>query len=348
MNTDKKIQHFVPKFYLRNFSYNMNGNQIGIFNTKSSFFLKDGKLKTQASKNFFYGHDGKIEERLSKLEGYLAIGIKKMLDSILLPRPNSREHLDLLSFVALMHLRNPSIIEYAKTSRKELQKKTKELYPKYDFKDLIPELNHESAVKLTLSNINVGIKNCQDLNYKFLINCSDKPFITSDNPIIKYNKFLEEKKWIHGKTGYGNIGLQIIIPLNPRIGIIFYDSLVYKVGFKKRNYVIIDQEKDVDQLNILQFLNCSDMIYFNEEAHKNYLYRLFYRSKNYKKANKIITKVYKSKWRDGNYIGLSITDCEIKLNIKGIKKSSRAAGIRLTKSIAQLRTLPSEIYSKEH
>ena len=67
MNSDKKNQHFVPKFYLRNFSFQNNGNELGIFNTKTEFYFKNAPIKAQGSKTFFYGHDGIIEERLSKL-----------------------------------------------------------------------------------------------------------------------------------------------------------------------------------------------------------------------------------------------------------------------------------------
>ncbi|WP_394261826.1 DUF4238 domain-containing protein [Moraxella boevrei] len=53
MITDKKNQHYVPKFYLRNFSYNNNGKQIGLFNLKSEKFFVNVPLKNEASKNFF-------------------------------------------------------------------------------------------------------------------------------------------------------------------------------------------------------------------------------------------------------------------------------------------------------
>ncbi|WP_432416443.1 DUF4238 domain-containing protein [Pseudalgibacter alginicilyticus] len=35
-NTEKANQHYVPKFYLRYFSYLGNQNQISVFNTKSN------------------------------------------------------------------------------------------------------------------------------------------------------------------------------------------------------------------------------------------------------------------------------------------------------------------------
>lgn len=53
MPTDKKNQHYIPKFYLRNFSYDGNKNQIGVFNIFNNIYVQQAKLKTQGSKNFF-------------------------------------------------------------------------------------------------------------------------------------------------------------------------------------------------------------------------------------------------------------------------------------------------------
>ena len=38
MVTDKKNQHYVPKFYLRNFSFEDNKKQIGLFNLENEFY----------------------------------------------------------------------------------------------------------------------------------------------------------------------------------------------------------------------------------------------------------------------------------------------------------------------
>lgn len=350
MSQTKKNQHFVPKFYLRNFSSHLNGKEIGVYNTRTEFCFDNAPLKSQGSRSFFYGHDGQIEEGLSEIETQLAPNIKKIINTCTIPPIGTKEHIDLLSFVILMHLRNPVLIDYAKLSRDQLRKTANELHPGYDFKDIIPDLDHELAVKLSLSHILDGIKYIEDLHYKLLINKTIIPFITSDYPIIKYNKFLEEKRWIHGKTGYGNVGLQLILPLNPEICIIFYDQIVYKVGFKKRHYLIIDRESDVDQLNILQFLNSSETIYFNNNINKSYLYKLHYKSSKYRKANQTKIKIYKGYKKDGSYgkfIGIKNTECEIGLQIKGMKKSSRAAGVKFHSSIAQLRPIPLAIFSKK-
>lgn len=58
----KKNQHFIPQFYLRNFSYYSNGKEIGIYVPTINFFKNDVAIKHQGSKNFFYGKDEIIED----------------------------------------------------------------------------------------------------------------------------------------------------------------------------------------------------------------------------------------------------------------------------------------------
>ena len=78
--TEKKNQHYLPKFYLRNFSYYNNEKQIGLYNIFNSFFIHQAKLKTQGSKNFYYGKDGIIENFLSEHEGRFAKIVKEIID----------------------------------------------------------------------------------------------------------------------------------------------------------------------------------------------------------------------------------------------------------------------------
>jgi len=122
MITEKKNQHFIPKFYLRNFSCNNNGKQIGVFNVDNEIYVKSAKLKTQGSKNFFYGYDGLIENRLADIEGELAPIIKSIIDTKTLPQRDSKEHFFLLGFVILTNLRNPVKIEYMKNSMIEMKR----------------------------------------------------------------------------------------------------------------------------------------------------------------------------------------------------------------------------------
>lgn len=351
MNTEKKNQHYIPKFYLRNFSINGKGKQIGIFNVHNDFFFPMAPLKTQGSKNFFYGYDGVVEDRLSNIEGFLSSVIRGILTNKILPQKNSTEYIDLLAFVGLTHLRNPVIIENIKNSTAIMKERILEIDSKSDVENIIPLVSHDEAIDVAISNLRLIIENIRDLNVKLLINKSRVPFITSDFPIVRYNQFLEERKWMHGKTGFGNTGLQIYIPLDNEIALFFYDSEVYKVGFNKWNYFEITNVSDINQLNTLQILYCLDTVFFNEFTSEFYIRTLFENSKKFKRANKqksSVHKFYKTEGETSQLVIIGTTNSDIKLKIAGINKNSRANGIKLHPSIAQLRKGPSEIWKKRH
>ncbi|ADB42936.1 DUF4238 domain-containing protein [Spirosoma linguale] len=120
--TEKEDQHYVPKFYLRNFSVNNNKKQIGVFNVKTNGYVPLAKLKTQACKSFFYGVDGKVEDNLSILENLTAPIISKMINSEKVCNYDTEEYMILLTFAILMQLRNPIMANVVDESYERLTK----------------------------------------------------------------------------------------------------------------------------------------------------------------------------------------------------------------------------------
>jgi len=345
MVTEKKNQHFIPKFYLRNFSYQGNQNQIGLHNYDSGFTHQTAKLKTQGSRNFFYGKDGKIEDILSDIEGQLATTIKQIILDEKPPIKGSQNHHILLYFIALTHLRNPISINHILGSREQLKKQLKLIYPDTDTNHLVPPISHDEAISLTLSGIPSVIETMLDLSFKVLKNQTSNPFITSDFPIIKYNQFLELKKWNYSKTGYGVIGLQIFIPLNNELCIVFFDPAIYKVGNKKDHKVIISDKKDIDVLNTLQFTNCLENVYFSDKASIDYIKELKNKSEKFGRANFIESRrsilFEEGKVPDTeNLIIMGTTENEINLKVEWIKIHSIGKKKQLSNSVAQLRDWP--------
>lgn len=356
MNTNKKNQHYIPKFYLRNFSYNNNKKQIGLFNLSTNFFFQAATLKDNGSKNFFYGADGIIEEYLSKAENNFANIIRDIIANRALPEKYSKEHIDLLYFVALTDFRNPSRVENIKQQRKEVEKRILELQEDTDLQKICPERTHEEIVALSLLNTSKVMKMILDLDYKLLINKTSMPFITSDFPVVKYNQFLEKKRWRYGKTGYSSIGLQIFIPLDSKLTILLYDDTIYRVGVKKNNTMNITNINDVDKLNTLQFINCIDSVFFDEKANEIYIKRIHKSSKKYQRANivksessflveneKDIIALSKGK---RNFIYTYKTDCDMNLDIDGLKMLYPINKVKLNEFVVQQRPWAEKVCQK--
>lgn len=345
MHTNKKNQHYIPKFYLRNFSVYRNGKQLGIFNTDSNFFHNKAPLKSQGSKNFFYGYDGKIEDALSEIESLFATILNEIIRTKCLPIKQSNGHKVLLMFIVLTDLRNPISIETIQNSSAQIKKILFELSPDSELAKSIPEIPHLSAVEIALSTFEGIVNITNDLEYKLIINTTETPFISSDFPIVKYNQYLEAVKWPHGREGYSTAGLQIFIPISPQLAIIFFDSNVYKVGNKKDQNLSIENKNDIDSLNTLQIVNCNKILFFDEHISETYIKRLNILAQKHKKANRLKANAHYLQTEENidpqkkNLIKVSSTNCEINLQLQNIKFLS---GIRKKK-------LPTTVtYTREH
>jgi hypothetical protein len=79
--TEKKKQHFVPRFYLKNFSLNAEGKKISLFNFAASKYVSCTNLYDQAYKNYFFGEDRirLLVKQSSRLRRQTKVDIDKYL-----------------------------------------------------------------------------------------------------------------------------------------------------------------------------------------------------------------------------------------------------------------------------
>jgi len=339
----KERQHFVPKFYLRNFSYKANGHQIGVFNTRSSFFIQTAKLKTQAYKPFFYGKDGVVEEYLSEIESSVGPIINSIIQNPKTFFPNKEQYTLLLYFIVLMSGRNPvasdNIIENDAQIKQAFSDMSNGRY-RIDEE----RITREESIKIALGNLDFYTTICSDLKIKFLINKCSIPFITGDNPVVKYNQFFENQNWPLSYGGYGTVGIKFLFPISPIITLIIYDGTFYKVGDKKKMFLEIDMLEEINQLNLLQFLNCSSIIFFNELCNNKSIEELFTKSKKYEKANQPKTNIapfyfnYNGASKTDSIIVQNDTDCKINLKLRNVTQTKKAKSYKLNQSAAQLRS----------
>jgi hypothetical protein len=316
------------------------------FNIRNKLFIPRAKLKTQGYRKHFYGKDGKIEDALSNIETEMTVLIANIIDTEELPKRNSDEHSKLLTFVLLSQQRNPV---HAATFNQSTDKLIKLVYGKSEeFKDIIDnfEFGFENASVLGLANLAQLIMVGSDLSLKLLINQTDTPFITSDNPVVKYNMVLEKKGALGGITGIGCIGLQIFLPLSPNHLMLFYDRDCYTVGSPEKKVFVISDKKAVDDINLLHFLNCEESIYFNDEVDESYARLLHSRSASFERANQVLVTEHGvlDKWGkfrpNESIIHTRTTDCKTNLSIPFIKLSSKAKKYEIGTKGGHIRPLP--------
>lgn len=339
--TKKKNQHYVPQFYLKNFSINNNRKSIGVFHQEKELFIRSSSIKHQGSKDFYYGKDGLIEEGLSQIESLLAPKLKDIIKTGVLPKKESDEHIALLIHIILTDLRNPTRINQTKNSFVKLKNEIKKFSPEANNVEFLDNIPHEFSVQLSINNYRKILPLCFDLEYKILKSSHDSFFITSDFPVIRYNQLFENLRPQDSNQGYGNLGLQIFFPISPNYCIIFYDSMIYKVGAKKEKTILLDKD-DIDQINLLHFLNSKSNIYFNEAISESYLKSLLLLSKKFDLANQTTLSSYEVLKNDQvqeneQIIFLGSTDLRSKLKLKKVKFLRKVSNLNVGNKVVVLR-----------
>lgn len=272
---ETKNQHYVPQFYLRYFS--VDEKNVGAYILKSGKNIPSAPIRGQASGDYFYSDSMEMEKTLGDLEACA----KKVVDKIKIisapTEPLSKEEKDTLFEFTVIQLgrteaqakvveafyKIPELLSERLTNigEPDLGKMLKD-----KFSDLIGKLPPFPAVLSVAVYAEIS-DNIRDLDVKVLINRIDKAFITSDNPVAKYNQFMERMR--PETYGLGARGLQLFFPLSPQIGVMYYDPECYKLGHEEKEYVELAQEKDIDELNKLTVCNSDKVLYYRHGTVSN-------------------------------------------------------------------------------
>lgn len=238
-----------------------------MFHIPKKIYLEAVNIEDQASKNFFYDIDNKIENPLADLEANCFSIIEKLDRDRLLPAAGSSEHSSLLYFISHLHSRT---LKSSDLINEMTDKFSKIQFAKI-FKDLglNPQDYEVKQDRATLSAMLIGFKSAEyllDLEIKLLVNETSTPFITSDHPVIYWNQFLNRLKLCLGNKGLPFTGFQIFLPIGPKVCMIFFDKRVYKVGGKSDLEVRVTNSGDINQINALQFCNSNMNLYFDSRV----------------------------------------------------------------------------------
>jgi len=262
--TKRKNQHYVPRFYLKNFS--ASKKTIDIYNISNREIIIGAKLKTQCYEPYFYGKDGEIEKILSEIDEKASLIIRNVIAGTSVPQRFSAEHVNLLFYILAQMGRTKSAADEMNKTADYIFKETFRDHPKLKNLDIdLVTLKLTSAPTESLSITISGLPFVLDLGMKILVNYTNRYFITSDNPVVICNQYLGQQDE-YGTGGFALRGTQIIFPLNPSISIIFFDEDVYRVGNKKSIEVDITSDAEIGKLNEMQWANALENIYYPEDT----------------------------------------------------------------------------------
>jgi hypothetical protein len=322
---DKISQHYIPIFYLKNFSYEQKGIQLSMFNKPSDKYIESASLESQASEKFMYGSDGKIETDLANLESETALVFTSMIKQNDHPKYSSNEHYLILSFTVALAGRTMQSADELNDMATKFARKIAEKHPqlKNHAKNVHAHYKLPAVTNLgmTLEIVPLTL----DLAFKLIINKSTNQFITSDNPVVLYNQFFENKNCLD-QTGFASKGLQIFLPISPTHLLVFFDRDVYKVGGICHKPIVINNSSDINNLNCLQIINSRENIYFNENINENYVRNLYIKSVNHLSASRVLLKEY-----PGATDEKGIRSSLLRVSRKSIKCNLQLTFVSLTK-----------------
>ena len=277
-----KKQHTVPVCYLANFGVNGNEQRRSQLYYYSIPDDKGGKCRVDniAYENDFYNIDELGEQKeiienmyASMVEPELS-GILKRLYSLIKTNPSERESSivrlssdekeHLAAIIAMLLTRTKNYRDRYKDIIDQLKQSLPDgVIPHYKKKDY--RRIHTQAI-IGFQDSNYFAKLLNDRNWLFLINHTEIPFLTSDNPVVQINHSEEEH------LSPVDPRITFYYPLSPNIGLEIYhkDTLKTDMG-----YFDIYLDKHVEWYNANISCYCSRHVFSNKDISEFGYQKLF-------------------------------------------------------------------------
>lgn len=259
------IQHYIPRWYLQNFSANYDKSRrdgnIWVYKKKT----KKIKIKTislTAQGRYFYDQSGTFEiSYLNPLETRTARTIGTIVHKQNIQGFSQSSINTILEFVLLQSQRTAASKEFVK---RFIDGYTKDKFPQ--IKKITKTYEYyELAFQYQIKQILADIEILSDLKIFLLSNSTKIPFITSDYPIVKNNYFYPNI----GSHGLVTPGLQFFIPINEKICLLLIHEELYENLARHESEIEITCENDVHSINCLQILNSYKYLFSKYDATKN-------------------------------------------------------------------------------
>ncbi|WP_407556497.1 DUF4238 domain-containing protein [Winogradskyella sp. 4-2091] len=337
-----KKQHYVPKFYLRFFTVEGSNKYIKLCIKESRQIIQKVDLEGQAQESYFYGKDLEREKWFGNIEDKTADVLNRVIQSRSLPKNKSVDYYWIWTFMLLQAYRtranadeyNEMVDVSLKTVMRFEQQFANFEFDKHFFA-------YDDAIEKSLSILLKSLPIMMDMQIKLLENRTSKELITSDNPISKYNQFLEFRKFPYSHTGIASKGLQVFYPIAPDLMLVMYDPKVYKIGNKKQFSNILMNEEDVKNLNRLTSLHANKTLYSTDNVSDFQFEQILEGSNKFEAQRKLKTRQFNPVPIDGNTESIVVqnyrTPYMIKLNLSFVKQTQHAKSYQLSGYYAELR-----------
>lgn len=258
-----KNQHYVPQFYLKQFS---NDNRsVGTWAANINKIIPHASISNMASKANLYGKDQIIERSLAAEERKWSIILHRINEAKSID--SFEDFFDLLDFIMISNSRTLKMAEQVNYMNEFFAKL---MLNGRILEEELKQMNFEEEIP-NLIPMQVAIENTPilyDLDWVLLENRTPASFITTDNPVCLYNPLYIARKYDRN-YGMGAGGLVILISLSGEKCLCLYDPMVYQCG--ESNVVSIKSSSAATEINKLLIRNAYQNIFFNNNQKESYI-----------------------------------------------------------------------------
>lgn len=251
-----KRHHFVPQMYMRLFA-RPDENYVGVYVIDRGKFIPKAPIRGQAYRNYFYGKNPCVEKAFGAIEGRAAQIFADTVEHNRLPIPDSEEYEWLIFYLGIQHSRTMGAAEQHNERSEKLAKamlrRKAELEGDRRILDALDKvrIRRTNAVAEVVRYTTIGASLLADLTFVLIRNESDALLIASDTPVVLHNRLYENQPI--SVIGYANIGLQLFLPLGPRLALFGYDASAYAIKGRESDVVSVDDPAQIRLLNDLQW-----------------------------------------------------------------------------------------------
>lgn len=261
-------QHYVPRMYLRNFGEiekkkNKEIAFVTFYQFDKNLIVPHVSTHDICADEFFYDEDNHIEHMLSDMEGEWSSWIKKVIAEEMDEAEEQDMIRSLKTFAVYQYSRTNGMLEHTREMSREIMFTLfNQEYPEYAGRvDVIKKAISDLVDKEIKSDYHVLMakelqKEIDDLAFKVVKNITDKPFITSDVPVLVMNPLGRKQG-----GGLAQIGIVMIFPISDWHLIVIYDDKIYEHIPDE-----ITEIEDVRTLNHFQVLSADERIIARDKS----------------------------------------------------------------------------------
>jgi predicted DNA-binding protein YlxM (UPF0122 family) len=242
-------QHYVPQFYLRKFASRKTSKDSYIYRfDKMTQQINESNVKDVAAERNFYdflsdsGEKTSIDSSFNEIESKAQVAIQAIIES---PKTSVLfNYKEILSVFFTLQKDRTGVFQDINS---QLHDGINQKIGTNDF--LLSEITDNDKKESQAGYLTeISPKFIPDLlkmEWILILNKTDELFWTSDHPIFAHNSIF------NGRIGFKSSGIELYIPINPRIAVIIYDSNIYN----RINNEIIAESQYVEFINSGQVIN---------------------------------------------------------------------------------------------